>query len=125
MNHDHGPYDCVPIAALDQIARVASNMNCSLAHAARYSSLCRHVSRLAAAGVVAREEIGKTIELGICAAFRAGEEWARGVLTGYYSPDLGEDWSDDLLEPIVTACEVAGDPLTAARAAAGLIKLPI
>lgn len=124
MNHDHGQHDCVPIADLDRVAEVAKHMNCSGSHAARYLWLCREVGLAAAAGLVEHDEIGKTIELEMCAAFRRGEEWARGVLTGAYSRDLGEHWSDSLLEAIVTAAEVEGDPLTAARAAAGLLNLP-
>jgi len=121
MIHNHGSTDCVPIAELDRIADVAKELNCSLAHAARYLELTREVARMAADGIIAHDEIGKRIELGMCTAYRAGEDWARGVLIGWYSRDLGEHWRNDLLEAVVTASEVEGDPLTAARAAAGLI----
>ncbi|AEM88836.1 hypothetical protein [Streptomyces violaceusniger] len=118
--HDHGPYDCVPIADLDRIAQVASDLKIPLPVAACWLAMCKELRRQEARGVLPIP-YGAAVEVGVATAYRRGEQWAAEFFRSMYAPVLGDLWDDSLLDVLATAAEVNGDGVTAAQAALGLL----
>ncbi|MFD8335515.1 hypothetical protein ACFV42_23075 [Streptomyces solisilvae] len=119
--YDHGPYDCVPIADLDRIAQVASDLKIPLPVAACWLAMCKDLRRQEARGELPIP-YGAAVEVGIAAAYRRGEKWAADFFRSMYGPELGDLWDDSLLDVLATAAEVNGDGVMAARAALGLLS---
>jgi len=121
--HDHGPYDCVPIADLDRITEVAGDLKIPLSVAACWMAMCKEMRRQEARGELAIP-YDAAAEVGIAAAYRRGEQWAADFFRSMYAPALGDLWDDSLLDVLATAAEVNGDGVTAAKAALGLLDVP-
>jgi hypothetical protein len=119
-SRDHGPHDCVPIAELDKIFQVASDLKIPASVAARWLALLQEMRQRKVRGELAMP-VGAAAEIGVAHAYRRGEPWAAEFFRSLYASSVGDLWDDSLLDVLATAAEVNGDGVTAARAAVGLL----